>query len=186
MPRIGYAELMAFLTTREAAAIRTRRHRLPHEAYTWSDCEFFFTICARHLGTPFLDDALARAVIDALLWYRDKYQLQLFCYCLMPDHLHFILKLSDDLTGMRNGGVRGTKPLAITDIIGDFKSYTTTNLWWATDHRGKLWQRSSFDHVIRYNDSIEEAVGYTLINPVRKGLAEEWPQYPYAGIADEW
>ncbi len=51
---------------------------------------------------------------------------------------------------------------------------------------GPLWQRSSYDRVIRYNKSIEAAVFYVLNNPVRKGLVEDWQQYPYSALVDPW
>ena len=63
---------------------------------------------------------------------------------------------------------------------------TAGRFWWPHGGRGPLWQRSSYDRVIRYNDAVDEAVWYTLRNPVRKGLVETWEQYPYAGIMDPW
>ncbi|MHB9134602.1 MAG: transposase [Armatimonadota bacterium] len=181
-----YEEVIALLKTLGEEEQQRKLHRLPLEQYTMSDCEFFFTICARHHQRPFTDPILARQIIDALLWYRNRHSLRLFCYCLMPDHLHFILKLPDSLRRLRHGGARGIAPEGILDWVGDFKSYTTNQCWWKRGGTNQLWQKSSYDHVIRCNDSVEKAVNYTLRNPERKGLVEDWQDYPYAAIIDEW
>jgi hypothetical protein len=84
-----------------------RLHRLSPAVYARCDYEFFFTVCARHQGTPFLDDRLAAAVIDSLLWTRDHHRWLLFCYCLMPDHLHFVCRLKEEQVKLVNSGSRG-------------------------------------------------------------------------------
>jgi REP element-mobilizing transposase RayT len=179
--RADYDDVLAFLNRQDT---RRHPHRLPMERYAWSDCEFFFTICARQHDRPFANPLLAQAIIDALLWRKQRHGWYLFCYCLMPDHLHFIVKLLEASQQMRQGGIRGVESEGILHQVADFKSYTTSQLWWPGGGTGALWQESSYDRVIRFNDSVEQAVNYTLNNPVRKGLVEEWSQYPYARIVD--
>jgi REP element-mobilizing transposase RayT len=72
-----------------------RLHRLSPAVYSKPEYEFFFTVCARHQGQPFLNDRPAKEVIDSLLWTRNRYHWLLFCYCLMPDHLHFVCRLTE-------------------------------------------------------------------------------------------
>lgn len=180
-------ELVDFLTERDFHRTRSRRlHRLPPGAYADPTCSYFFTLCARHHGRPFDDPKLAVAVIDALLWRRAKHHWQLFCYCLMPDHLHFIVQLPDHDAAIVNAGARGVAPVGVLDHLGDFKKYTTTQVWWMLGGKSKLWQASSYDCIIRYNDKIESAVDYVLHNPVRKGLVDEWADHPYTRTVDPW
>jgi len=179
-------DLIAYLNQRDAQRMPRRPHRLPNETYAATDCEFFFTLCARERGHPFTDDGLARAIIEALLWRRARHQWRLFGYCLMPDHLHFVLRLPDSDTPRVNGGVRGFLAESVLEHLRDFKKYTT-HLWHLQrDGTGPLWQKSSYDRVIRHNDSVDAAVAYVLENPVRKGLVERWEDYPYAGVVDDW
>ena len=77
-------------------------------------------------------------------------------------------------------------PEGVLEHVARFKSFTTTQCWWKIGGHHNLWQKSSYDSVIRYNDSVEDAVAYVLNNPVRKGLVEYWEQYPYAAIVDQW
>lgn len=179
-------ELIAFLNQRDAQRTPRRPHRLPQWSYAASDCEYFFTLCAKHQGRPFTDDRLARGIIDALLWRRTRHQWQLFCYCLMPDHLHFVIRLPPSVARNINGGARGSLVEGVLEQIRDFKKYTTAQVWHGLGGEGALWQKSSYDRVIRYNDSVDAAVTYVLENPVRKGLVERWEDYPYTAIVDDW
>lgn len=181
-----YGALIDLLNTCDVEERRRKKHRLPLECYSASDCEFFFTLCARHQGKPFADLALANAIVESLLWRERKHEWMLFCYCLMPDRLHFILKLTHHEMSYINAGARGLVPDGVLDQVGNFKKYTTTQTWWKHGGSGTLWQRSSYDRVIRYNESIQEAASYVLNNPVRKGLVSRWKEYPYSAIVDSW
>jgi REP element-mobilizing transposase RayT len=180
----AYSEVIAYLNSLDENTRRRHPHRLPHERYTESENEFFFTICARHQYFPFIDDILARMIIAALMWYRGHYGWYLFCYCLMPDHLHFILRLPDTERRLINAGARGMLLEGVLEQVGYFKSYTTSQCWWKLGGMGQLWQTSSYDRIIRDNNSAEEAVFYVLNNPLRKNLVEIWDQYPYSAIVD--
>ena len=147
--------------------------------------EFYFTVCARHQGTPFHNLKLASTVVESLLWTRDHYRWQLFCYCLMPDHLHFVCKLTEEDVKWINAGVRGVQPEGVLDHLARFKSFTT-NASWKHGFRGTLWQKSSYDRVLDMEKPFEEVVQYVLDNPVRRGLVQSWSDWPYSAIVDSW
>ncbi|HEY3298328.1 MAG TPA: hypothetical protein VGK34_06695 [Armatimonadota bacterium] len=159
-----------------------KNHRLPADTYAGEDCIFFFTICASKKTAPFVDPNLADAVIESLLWRRKQTKWAL--YCLMPDHLHVVLKLEESITSAVNAGCRGVVPRSVLDQIGDFKKYTTTQLWWKQGHTGHLWQSNSYDRVVQLDENPESVVKYVLNNPVRKGLAEHWTEYPFCAVVD--
>jgi REP element-mobilizing transposase RayT len=181
-----YCELIRYLNSCDAESRRRKNHRLTMECYAASDCEFFFTLCARHQGKPFANAELATAVVESLIWRKQQHGWLLFCYCLMPDHLHFILKLRPHEIKYFQAGGRGLVPEGVLDQVGNFKKYTTTQIWWKQNGAGLLWQRSSYDRVIRYNQSVQEAASYVLDNPVRKGLVQQWQEYPYSRVVDPW
>jgi REP element-mobilizing transposase RayT len=128
---------------------------------------------------------LAEAVIESLLWTKTHYQWSLFCYCLMPDHLHFVCRLTDAEVKLVDVGTRGVQPEGVLDHLARFKSFTT-NRSWKLGYRGPLWQKSSYDRVLDLQRPFEEVVEYTLRNPVRKGLVNDWAEWPYARIVDPW
>ena len=160
-------------------------HRLPPAAYACTGYEFHFTICARHHGQPFRCKPLADDVVNSLIWTRDKYHWKLFCYCLMPDHLHFVCRLTEAPRKVVNAGARGLLVEGALDHLARFKSYTT-NRSWQHGFAGALWQKSSYDRVFDMEHPFEQVVQYVLDNPVRKGLASHWSEWPYSRIVDSW
>jgi len=48
-----------------------------------------------------------------------------------------------------------------------------------------LWQRYFYDHVLRNEEDLKNVALYVLENPVRKGMVENWQDYPYCGIVDK-
>jgi REP element-mobilizing transposase RayT len=164
---------------------KRRLHRLSAAVYSKSEYEFFFTVCARHQGEPFLNPKIAMEVIDSLLWTRDRYRWLLFCYCLMPDHLHFVCRMKEDQVRIVNAGARGLQVEGVLDHLSRFKSYTTTHSW---KHGliGPLWQKSSYDRVFDIARPLEEVIEYTLENPERRNLVVDWHDWEYAKIVDPW
>ena len=98
--------------------------------------------------------------------YIDTYDIPLFAYCLMPDHLHLL--------------IGPTKSKGIVDIVRDLKS----QIGFHAKKKGygrPLWQKSFYDHFLRKEESVQSTVSYILNNPVRKGMVNEWRDYPYSG-----
>ena len=148
----------------------TRRDSLRLRGFDYTSRRvYFITIVAVERRKVFLDKRLAAATVQCLCDLRGRVNFKLYVYCLMPDHLHALIGLSEP--GQSLGG-----------ICGAFKSLSTRAYWrW---YEGKLWQRQFFDHIIRNEEDFFETVEYIKQNPVRKHLVEEWEQWPYTGRVD--
>jgi putative transposase len=105
----------------------------------------------------FLDHGLAVEVLAAL-----SARPATLAACLMPDHLHWLVRLED--------------PLA--DTLRGFKTFTT-RLAWGRGVAGSLWQRSFYDRLIRDEVQLGAVVEYIRQNPVRAGLVTQPSAYPY-------
>lgn len=139
-------------------------HRLDRPLYAEASRITFITICAARPQRPFVRSELNLAVLDLLGVEQTRQNCTVFTYCLMPDHIHFLVKPNVD----------GVSVLTFTD---QFKG-KSTNASWNHGWRGKLWQRDYYDHVVRDDESLTAIAQYILNNPVRTGLvatAEEWP-----------
>ncbi|MSO24064.1 MAG: hypothetical protein EXQ58_12645 [Acidobacteria bacterium] len=123
-----YCALISLLNTTDASGHVRRKHRLPVECYTLSDCEYLFTLCARHHEKPFREPGLAVAVVESLMWRKQHRRWRLYTLCLMPDHLHLLLCPQPSVRQF-NGGARGILPEGVLNQIAGFKSLTTTQIW---------------------------------------------------------
>jgi putative transposase len=84
----------------------------------------------------------------------------------MPDHLHIIVMGTQD-------------DVNLLKFINQYKQ--KTGFWMARNQPDMSWQKDFFDHIIRKNESLPAAIRYVLENPVRKGLVENWQDYPFKG-----
>ena len=182
MERHGWDEVTAQSNADDAAKARRRSpHRLATEWYRGAGPIWCLTLCARHHCRPFEKQGLADGVVNALRFYRDRGKCKVYTYSLMPDHLHVILALTADVKGDHAHEEPGLR-----ELIAAFKSYTTTQIAWKHGLRGRLWQRDFYDHLARNPTDFEEQCWYVLNNPVRQRLVEDWQDYPWSGIMDEW
>ncbi len=150
--------------------LERRRNSLRLAAFDYSNPHhvFFVTTCARQLHQPFAKSALAEQIIESLLFLSRRQDWRLYCYCLMPDHLHMALSPEpgrDDLAR----------------LMQRFKSFTT-RLAWRHGYRGALWQRGYYDHIARRDKDVTAIFQYILANPVRKGLVTDPEHWPYSGM----
>lgn len=148
------------------------RKRLRIEGFDYSQKEFVFfaTLCARHHGSPFADGRLAVQIVESINWLRMSHRWSVFCYCVMPDHVHLVVSPTE-----------AGEPLH--SVISSFKKWTTRKAW-ECGLRGKLWQRGWYDHVARAEEDLLAMCQYVLDNPVRCGLVESVDEWPYCGMPD--
>ncbi len=105
---------------------------------------------------------LARIVEEALLFFRaDRYVLH--SWCVMPDHVHVIV------TPLQEHNIHS--------VLHSWKSYTAHQINLRTHRSGPVWQRESFDHLIRSAEDFDRFVTYVEDNPVAGlcPIAEKWP-----------
>ena len=133
---------------------------------------YFITICCKDKKEIFTEDNLNKNIINCLLSERKKMGFKIFVYCLMKDHIHFII------TPPGNGQT-------ISDFTGRFKSVSSKVLR-ENSIKNSVWQGRFYDHVIRRDEDFEDIVKYVLNNPVRKGIVQKWEDYKYCGLVDSW
>ena len=154
------------------------RRPLRLQGFDYSDPTrvYFVTISVRRchesktIQKPFLNSDLASKVVGSLSYLREQKDVLLLCYCLMPDHLHLLLSISD-----RSG--------SLISVMRDFKSYTT-RMAWSNGWSGRLWARSFYERAVRSESELIEICRYMLANPVKAGLVEAAEDYPYSDIVD--
>ena len=68
----------------------------------------------------------------------------------------------------------------VVTFVGQFKNLTQ-RAFWGLGRRGKIWQQSFWDHLLRAEEDAAVVLTYILNNPVRAGLVASWRDYPFAG-----
>ena len=110
--------------------------------------------------------ALARTV-EAAFFHADGTRYRLLAWCVMPNHVHVLIR----------------PHAALAEIVRAWKSYTGR---WAMAHNAELelgvpgktfWQREYWDRFIRDENHLHQTIDYIHHNPVKAGLCaapEHW------------
>lgn len=89
----------------------------------------------------------------------------------MPDHVHLILTpLVDEIRHV---------VVSLIEIMKALKGTSAHAINHQRGARGTIWQEESFDRIVRSSESLDAEVAYILENPVRKGLVQDWREYPW-------
>ena len=76
-------------------------------------------------------------------------------YCVMPDHIHLVLRIESDIDG------RIISAPTVSTVIGSMKR-------WASRQIGRpIWQKSFYDHGIRNQQDYDEIWQYIENNPLK-------------------
>lgn len=127
-------------------------------------------------GPTWLKEEKIANIVREALHHRDKVKYNLFAYCIMPNHVHVVFELFEDL---ENSNKSETEyPLA--KLLHSLKSYTALECNKLLSRTGAFWQPESYDRVIRDSEELEKTVKYTLNNPVKAGIIEDWKDWPYS------
>jgi REP element-mobilizing transposase RayT len=145
-----------------------RRH-LPH--YQTTHKAIFLTFSTHHRWI--LPSAARTITLDSCTWGNGT-RFNLHGVVVMPDHVHLVLTPLYDSSSFYSvaetmQGIKGTSAHKINRLM---------------NRTGQVWQRESFDRVLRREESIAAKVAYMIQNPVRAGLAETAAEYPWLWVPD--
>ena len=143
-----------------------KRIRLAPQSYAQPGTISSVTVAVRHRRPVFASPTLAQAAVDVLRTHAGKTGVSVHGYCVMPDHVHLVIEPSPGCD--------------ITTFIGQFKNLAQRAAW-KHGVAGAFWQQSFWDHFLRAAEQVERVLEYVLSNPVRRGLVEQWRDYPFSG-----
>lgn len=106
----------------------------------------------------------AEMVLKSLHWCEKQGKIALDAAVVMPDHLHFVMSLQS---------------VSLAQLMHSLKGYTAYKINELLKKKGSIWQRHYHDHAIRQEEDLSEVVLYTLYNPVRAGLVNDFHDYPF-------
>jgi len=146
---------------RKAAQATTRgeRTRLLKQMNTQFTARFLALLDAGYGACHFREPEAARIVADALRHF-DGERYHLHAWCVMPNHVHTVFQPLDEHT--------------LESILHSWKSFTSNKLNRLLGRKGALWQKESYDHLIRDQQDFAHSIRYVYDNPGNAGL-HDWP-----------
>lgn len=115
---------------------------------------------------------VAQIVEDAICFKRGERHL-LHAWCILLNHVHLVTTL--------------LPPQELSELMHSIKSFSSLEINKLLSRNGPLWERESFDHMIRSPDQFGAICSYVEQNPVTAGLCakpEEW-QFSSASAGKE-
>ncbi len=147
--------------------VKKPRHlpRLPEEHYQGM-VAVHWTLSIAERKTGWLNDFFHWQLREALLHMSMRYHCLCPVYCLMPDHMHILLR-----------GYR--QEARLLPAIRFVRRETSVAL------RSAFYQKQAYDHVLRDRELTRSAfaavIRYILENPLRAKLCSKPEDYPYSG-----
>lgn len=128
------------------------------------------------------DSKIAHIIADNLHKY-EGVRYKLICYCIMPNHIHFMIDTLGvyDYSNTNYCGKSRTYPLAETlrFIKGRTARYSNLEL----NRSGPFWQHKSYDHYVRNRTEFDRIIYYILQNPLKAGLPRQYHKQPFTYLA---
>ena len=132
---------------------------------------YFIGCCIEKRRHILRNSGLAELVVDLYAEARDRGDILLHAYVVLPDHYHVVATLVTETSISRL--VRKVHSLfwsrgkaLLGDLVGE-----------------RIWQRRFHDHVVRDDRDWLSILGYVHQNPVTAGLVEEPVLYPLSSCA---
>lgn len=127
---------------------------------------YSLTFCTLNRAQVFTAGDIVGLVQSQILRAAAAEAFDLVAYCFMPDHLHLVAEGTTDQSDLKRF-IKFAKQFSGFD----YKQRTGTTLW----------QRYSYEHVLRDDESLARTVRYVLENPVRAGYVTAPREYLFVG-----
>ena len=163
---------------------------------------YYLTCCTDRRRRLLCVGSAAQMIIDLYAGYRDRGDIRLHGYVVMPDHYHVIVTLTGETSvsnlvrkvhGLfswrwygRGAGVAGHEGPALPNgghVAGHEGLGDEPPIGPALPRRGRVWQRRFYDHVVRNEEDWRTRMAYLHDNPRRAGLVEAAVDYPWSSAA---
>jgi threonyl-tRNA synthetase/REP element-mobilizing transposase RayT len=161
----------------EAASGATySKRRLPHFERPWAKYLVTFSTHNRRQIPPAERDV----VLKSVLFGHERRQYELFAVCVMPDHVHMLFEpqiKAEDAAG-------NSVFYSLTEILQGIKSSTAHRINKTFGWEGPVWEKESFDRLIRSESDFEEKFHYVCRNPWDAGVVGPTESYPWLWTPD--
>lgn len=146
-------------------ATRYSNRNLPHFERPWAKYAVTFSTSGRNA----LSEGDRDIILSSIL-HENGRRYHLYAACVMPDHVHLLIEPS-----MNDAG--GFHPL--TGILHSIKSFCAHEINKANGKTGPVWEKESFDRLIRSESDLQEKFSYITRNPWDSKIVPANEDYPW-------
>lgn len=146
------------------------KRNLPHFERPWAKYAVTFSTADRKPLSP----EARQIVLDSVLHWNER-RYALYAATVMPDHVHLLFEPkieSNDATG---------QPVfySLTKILHTIKSFTAHEINKLESATGPVWEKESFDRLVRSERDLEEKFEYITRNPWDANVVQRGEEYPW-------
>ena len=140
-----------------------KKIRLPLSVYNQKHV-YFITVSTHQKHKWFsLHKDLSDMAVQVMHESANVSEIKLFAWCIMPDHIHFL--------------IQGSR---LIEFVRKFKGKMTPFAR-TIDPSKRLWQRSFFDHALRKEETLLDVACYIWENPVRANIVNNPGEFLWSG-----
>ena len=157
-------------------SVQYSKRRLPHFERPWAK----YTITWSTINRNPLSSAARQSVLDSILhWQNRRYHL--YAACVMPDHVHLLIEPQ-----IKESDADGNPTFfSLTEILHTIKSFTAHEINKLENGSGPVWEKESFDRLIRSENDLREKFSYITRNPWDAGVVTASEDYPWVWYPGE-
>jgi threonyl-tRNA synthetase/REP element-mobilizing transposase RayT len=157
--------------------VKYSKRRLPYSERPWAKYMVTFST----LGRRPLSSHARDLVLKSLLFLHEQRRYELYAACVMPDHAHVLFE--PQIKAQDPEGKPVFWPLA--ELLHSIKSFTAHEINKAEQTEGNsVWEKETFDRMIRGESDLEEKFHYICRNPWETGVAKQDENYPWLWTPD--
>jgi putative transposase len=162
---------------------------------TTPDDTYFITLTITGWIDLFSKKSYKDIVVESLKYCQKSEQLEIFCYVIMPSHLHMICRrLDNDLNELLGRFKSYTSKMLLREIessgnesrkewlLQQFHAFAKSNKQYSDYH---VWQYSNYATPLFTNEVLTQKQEYIHQNPVRAGIVVDPCAYLYSSACPE-
>ncbi len=164
------------------------RGKLPH--WQIGGSWYFVTFRA---NTPLSPQA--RTIVAECILYHHQRKYDLGIASVMPDHVHILLRPRPWRSAPMQGKIASPTDsnsgadesyFTLTEILRSIKGIAGRKINLLNKRTGSIWQKESFDRIVRDENEWLEKYQYVRNNAIKAGLTERPEEYPWLLERDDF
>jgi alanyl-tRNA synthetase/REP element-mobilizing transposase RayT len=159
------------------AETKYSKRLLPHFERPWGKYAVTFTTRERRSLTAAERDI----VLECLLFPARRNHYQLYVACVMPDHVHLLFEPQ-----IKENDAEGrTVFYSLSELLQNIKSISAHRVNASRGESGPVWEKESFDRLVRSESDLQEKFVYICKNPWTTGVVGPGEAYQWLWTSED-